>query len=190
MYINSYNPIDKLIAFLRSKELNKNFSLKNKKILDFGCGSDFKKLAKQYELCKEITLVDRVSNDFISNNIKFINYKNDLKYLRSIIEDGYYDIIILSAVIEHLDHPENVLNILKLKLNKNGVFFLTAPGKKSKFILEFMAYKLKLINAELVAEHKRYYDEKEYNILSKKTNLSIKKFYYFEFGLNTACILC
>ena len=46
--------------------------------------------------------------------------------------------------------------------------FITAPGKKSKWILEFLAYKLKLINAELIREHKRYYDKFEYEKLSSK----------------------
>ncbi len=189
MYINSYNLLDKLIAFFRSRELKKNFNIKDKKILDFGCGSNFKQLKKVYAGCKEITLVDRVADNFSDKNFTFINYKNDHKILNEKVEKNYYDLIVLTAVIEHLDKPEEILNILKLKLNDNGVFFLTAPGKRSQPVLEFLAYKLGFINAELIREHKRYYDENEYIILSKKTNLIIKKFYFFEFGMNTACIL-
>ena len=189
MYINSYNPLDKIIASFRSKELKKNFSLAEKKILDFGCGSNFKQIKKVYEKCGEITLVDRLTKDFKDGKFIFINYENDVNILKNDIKEKYYDIIVLSAVIEHLDYPEDILNILKFKLNENGVFFLTAPGKKSKPILEFLAYKLGFINADLVREHKRYYDQKEYEILSEKTNLKIKKFYFFQFGLNTVCIL-
>ena len=69
------------------------------------------------------------------------------------------------------------------------MIFITAPGKKSQWILEFIAYKLKLINAELVREHKRYYDELEYEKLSKLADTKIIKFYYFEFGLNTVCLM-
>ena len=93
------------------------------------------------------------------------------------------------AVVEHLDHPENILNMLKNKLTTDGFILLTAPGKKSKWILEFMAYRLKIINAELVREHKRYYDLDEYNKLSALINMKIIKFYFFEFGLNTVCLL-
>jgi len=189
MHINSFNLLDKLIAYLRSRELKKNFSVNNKKVLDFGCGSNFKQLKKIYKNCESTTLVDVVSDDFIENNVTFVNYKNDFNILNEKIKNNFYDFIVLSAVIEHLDKPEDILNILKNKLNKNGLFFLTAPGKKSKPILEFLAYKIGIINADLVREHKRYYDKNEYEILSKKTDLSIKKFYFFEFGLNTACIL-
>ena len=69
------------------------------------------------------------------------------------------------------------------------MLFITAPGKKSQWILEFLAYKLKLINEELTREHKRYYDKFEYEKLSKLTSMKIIKFYYFEFGLNTACLM-
>ena len=100
-----------------------------------------------------------------------------------------YDIIILSAVIEHLDKPELILNILKKRLSKDGIIFLTAPSWKSKPILEFLGYKLNIINANLVNEHKRYYDLEEYKKLSKLVGMKIKKFYFFQFGLNTVCIL-
>ena len=67
--------------------------------------------------------------------------------------------------------------------------FITAPGKKSKWILELLAYKLKLINEKLVREHKRYYDKFEYEKLSKLSDTKIIKFYYFDFGLNTVCLM-
>jgi len=189
MHSNSFNPLDKLIAYLRHRKLIKNFSLKNKKILDFGCGSNFGTLKKFYKDCEKITLVDNVADNFEDRKTTFINYQNNFNILNEKIDNNFYDLIILSAVIEHLDKPEKVINILKNKLNSNGCFFLTAPSKKSKIILEFLAFKLGVINADLVREHKRYYDENEYNILSKKTNLLIKKFYFFELGLNTMCIL-
>ena len=81
------------------------------------------------------------------------------------------------------------LRKVKRKLTNDGYIFLTAPGKKSKWILEFMAFRLKIINAELVREHKRYYDLDEYKKLSTLTNMRILKFYFFELGLNTVCLL-
>ena len=116
MHINSYNILDKIIASFRSKELKRNFSLKNKKILDFGCGSNFSQIKKLYAQCEEITLVDRITENFKDGKYSFINYDNDLNILKNNIANSHYDIIILSAVIEHLDYPENILNILKKKI--------------------------------------------------------------------------
>jgi|TARA_B100001964_G_scaffold217386_1_gene257393 2-polyprenyl-3-methyl-5-hydroxy-6-metoxy-1,4-benzoquinol methylase len=189
MHSNSFNFLDKLIAHLRSRELIKNFSLKNKKILDFGCGSDFKTLKELYKDCEKITLVDSAGDNFEDGQITFINYQNDLNTLKEKIKKNFYDLIILSAVVEHLDSPHEIINILKNKLNYNGCIFLTAPGKKSKVILEFLGFRLKIINGDLVKEHKRYYDLEEYKKLSELVNMDIKKIYFFQFGLNTVCIL-
>ena len=188
-YTNKYNILDQIISNFRSREIRKNFDLKNKKILDFGCGPNFKDLEKRYSLCSKVTLIDKIGEPFNNDKIEFINFNNDLEYLDNKIIFKDYDFIFLLAIIEHLEKPEDVIKILKKKLSDNGLLFITAPGKKSKRILELLAYKLKLINEELVREHKRYYDEFEYEKLSKLSNTKIIKFYYFEFGLNTVCLM-
>ena len=189
-YNNKYNALDKIIASFRSKEIKKNIKLKNKKILDFGCGSNFRELKERYRECANVSLVDKIGDNFNNqDNFNFIHFDGNISKLDKILPNKYYDHIFLLAVVEHLDHPENILNILKKKLTNNGFIFLTAPGKKSKWILEFMAYRLKIINAELVKEHKRYYNLDEYNKLSALTNMNIIKFYFFELGLNTVCLL-
>ena len=188
-YNNSFNSLDKLIAKLRQREMKKNISLKNKNILDFGCGSNFKKLISVYKDCQSITAIDRTGSDFKINNFYFYNYQDDLNILEKKIMRQKFDVVILGAVIEHLDKPELVLNILKKRLSDDGIIFLTAPSWASKPILEFLGYKLNIINADLVREHKRYYDLDEYKKLSKLIKMDIKKFYFFQLGLNTVCIL-
>jgi len=187
-YHNRYNILDKIIAKFRSKEITKNFNLENKKILDFGCGSNFFELKNKYSNCSKVTLIDKLGEPFKDGNTEFYNY-NDLNDLDQKITNKDYDLIFLLAVIEHFDEPENIIKILKKKISDKGIIFITAPGKKSQWILEFIAYKLKLINAELVREHKRYYDKLEYEKLSKLSDTKIIKFYYFEFGLNTVCLM-
>ncbi len=188
-YNNSYNMLDKIIAKLRSIEMKKNIVLKDKVILDFGCGSNFNKLKMIYKDCKHVIAIDRTGNDFNADKFSYLNYQNSLDILNEKVKKFQFDIIILTAVIEHLEKPEEVLNILKLRLKKDGVIFLTAPAWRAKKILEFMGYKLNIINADLVREHKRYYDKSEYEKLSNLINMKIKKFYFFQFGLNTVCIL-
>jgi|ETN02SMinimDraft_4_1059925.scaffolds.fasta_scaffold77749_2 2-polyprenyl-3-methyl-5-hydroxy-6-metoxy-1,4-benzoquinol methylase len=188
-YNNSFNSLDKLIAKLRQREMKKNISLKNKNILDFGCGSNFKKLISVYKDCQSITAIDRTGSDFKIKNFYFYNYQDDLNILEKKIMRQKFDVVILGAVIEHLDKPELVLNILKKRLSDDGIIFLTAPSWASKPILEFLGYKLNIINADLVREHKRYYDLDEYKKLSKLIKMDIKKFYFFQLGLNTVCIL-
>lgn len=186
---NTYSILDRFTAYLRDKEVQKNNNFKNISILDFGCGSNFEEIKKKYKLCSKVVLIDRWGEDFSDKNIKFFNYHDDFNIINQNLKDEKFDIIILAAVIEHLDKPEDIINFLKKYLDTNGYFLLTAPSKNSKWILEFMAYKLKIINADLVKEHKRYYNKNEYQILSKLTNLKLEKFYFFEFGLNSLAIL-
>ena len=188
-YNNKYYFVDKVIAKFRSREIKKNFNLEDKKILDFGCGSNFKELKSRYSACSKVTLIDKLGEPFRHENTEFINFNNDLNDLDQKITYKNYDFIFLLAVIEHFDEPENIIKILKKKISDDGIIFITAPGKKSQWILEFLAFKLKLINAELIREHKRYYDEFEYEKLSRLADVKIVKFYYFEFGLNTVCLM-
>ena len=71
-YNNSYNAIDKIIARLRAREMKKNISLNSKNILDFGCGSNFKKLVNIYKNCKSITAIDRTGIDFRKKKFQFL----------------------------------------------------------------------------------------------------------------------
>ena len=187
--LNKYNILDQLIAYLRNKELLKKNRLHNKNILDFGCGSNFDEIKKRYRSCSKVVLIDRWGEDFSDQNIKFFNYHDDFKIINQKLKDEKFDIIILAAVIEHLEKPEEIINLLKNYLDTDGYFLLTAPAKSSKWILEFMAYKLKIINADLVRENKRYYNKEEYERLSELTNLKLEKFYFFELGVNTLAIL-
>jgi 2-polyprenyl-3-methyl-5-hydroxy-6-metoxy-1,4-benzoquinol methylase len=188
-FLNSYNILDKIISFIRNYELLKDKRLNGKSIIDFGCGSDFEAISKRYTETSKAVLIDLYGDDFTKNKIKFINYNNNLNKIDIELKNEKFDIIILAAVIEHLDNPEVIIKYLKKFLNKNGYFLLTAPSIYSKPILEFMAFKLNIINADLVKEHKRYYNKNEYIDLAKKTESNLINFKYFLLGMNTIAIL-
>jgi 2-polyprenyl-3-methyl-5-hydroxy-6-metoxy-1,4-benzoquinol methylase len=188
-FINSYNILDKIISFIRNYELLKDKRLNGKSIIDFGCGSDFQAISKRYAETYKAVLIDLYGDDFTKNKIKFINYNNNFNKIDIQLKNEKFDIIILAAVIEHLDNPEAIIKYLKKFLNKNGYFLLTAPSIYSKTILEFMSFKLNLINADLVREHKKYYNKDEYIKLAKKTESNLINFKYFLFGMNTIAIL-
>jgi 2-polyprenyl-3-methyl-5-hydroxy-6-metoxy-1,4-benzoquinol methylase len=188
-FSNSYNILDKLISFIRNYELLKNKRIIGKKIIDFGCGSNFQNITKKYSKASRAVLIDLCGDDFIKNNIKFINYNKDLNKIDIELKNEKFDIIILAAVIEHLDNPAVIIKFLKKFLNENGYFLLTAPSIYSKPILEFMAFKLNLINADLLKEHKRYYNKDQYINLAKETESNLINFKFFFFGMNTIAIL-
>ena len=52
-----------------------------------------------------------------------------------------------------------------------------------------MAFKLHLINEDLVKEHKRYYNKDQYINLAKETESNLINFKFFLLGMNTIAIL-
>ena len=48
------------------------------------------------------------------------------------------------AVLEHLDHPIEIVKEIERILKPKGKLILTVPSRNSKPVLEFLAYKLKI----------------------------------------------
>ena len=61
---NNYNILDKIIAYLRHYELFKNQSVAGKKIIDFGCGSNFDDIFNKYQKASKVILIDIYGKNF------------------------------------------------------------------------------------------------------------------------------
>jgi len=105
-------------------------------ILDVGCGHN------SFNICKKYFLFDNY--DGIDKEIwqgKDDDYK-DLTHLFLIdleteqekidhLNDTYYDLILMSHVIEHLSNGDEVIEKLLPKLSKNGVIYIETPSVKT-----------------------------------------------------------
>jgi 2-polyprenyl-3-methyl-5-hydroxy-6-metoxy-1,4-benzoquinol methylase len=112
-----------------------NNILKNKKILDFGCGwgGFLKKIIKEklltgIELRKECIL-------YIKKNIKKIHISDNLNNLNE-----KYDVITMFHVLEHIPHQIETLKTLKTKLTKNGKIIIEVPSAND-FLLKLKEFK-------------------------------------------------
>ena len=108
--------------------------IKQKKILDVGCGS----LLETYYLCKKCH--DLTSLDLNSDQLQkyFDKYdwrgtkipKLTSKTLEELRKDKEkFDIILTFDVIEHVESLESFLNELNLLLKKEGYIFVSVPNK-------------------------------------------------------------
>jgi 2-polyprenyl-3-methyl-5-hydroxy-6-metoxy-1,4-benzoquinol methylase len=105
--------------------------LKNKDILDFGCGGGgFLKNLINYKSLSGVELSKDCIN-YIKKNIKKINISNDINSF-----DKKFDVITMFHVLEHIPQQIKILKILKSKLKKKGKIIIEVPNAKDFLILQ------------------------------------------------------
>jgi 2-polyprenyl-3-methyl-5-hydroxy-6-metoxy-1,4-benzoquinol methylase len=189
MGTQEFNWLDKLIARWRlSKVINRIDSKDN--VLDFGCGSQsffLQEIASKIDM--GVGYDFGVKDSSIGNNIKLKNLDKNYQKLRN--DKNKYNKIVMLAVLEHIE-PERVstlMAIFKEKLQNGGNIIMTTPTPAGKFVLEFMAYRLKIISENQIKDHKKYYSQKDIYKLAKVLGLKVEKYSTFQLGLNSLIVL-
>lgn len=187
MNTKNFNIVDKIIANLRMGQILKYVS-KDDVILDFGCGARSYLFKSVSEKIKNGTGVDYEVLSHKEENVEYINYKftNKLPF-----KNETFDKIFLLAVLEHikLDEVDNLFFEFSRILKDNGKIILTTPTPLSKGVLEFLAFKLKIISSAEIADHKKYYNEVEIKNITKKCGLKLVSYKLFQLGLNSCVVL-
>lgn len=178
-------PLEKLLSYFRYNRTKK--FIRNKKVLDFGCGicNWNSKFIGKYP--KFIHGVDNSLSEFDRKNSLIEIYReiNELPF-------SDYEVVLSMAVFEHIN-PFNLIKILDeiySKTSKNAIIFGTTPTPLSRPVLEILSYKMKLIDESQIRDHKVYYDDFWLKSILTKTNWGIRSYRTFQFGLNSEFILC
>ena len=178
-------PLEKLLSYFRYKRTIQ--FIKNKKVLDFGCGiSNWN--------AKFIGKYPKIIHG-VENSLSEFNRKNSLIEIYKEIKElpiSDYEVVLSMAVFEHIE-PFILIQILEQiynKTSKNAIILGTTPTPLSRPVLEVLSYKFKLIDQSQISDHKVYYDDFWLKIILKKTNWKIRKYRTFQFGLNSEFILC
>jgi len=95
-----------------------------------------------------------------------------------------FDCVTLLAVLEHLAQPEEILEEAYRILKPGGVLLLTTPTPLSQPLLEFLAFKLRLISQEEISDHKRYFSGKEIQSILHGIGYQAVELSTFQFKLN------
>ncbi len=106
------------------------------------------------------------------------------------LESESCDIITMAAVVEHLSHPREILSECFRSLKKGGKLLITTPAPLAKPILDFLAFKLHLIDENEIRDHKQYFRPKDLNRLLVAAGFEEKNIEssFFEFFLNSLTI--
>jgi 2-polyprenyl-3-methyl-5-hydroxy-6-metoxy-1,4-benzoquinol methylase len=115
--------------YRRASQFKKN--LKNKDILDFGCGwGGFLRILKNYKSLSGVELRKECIN-YIKNNIKKINISDNINSF-----DRKFDIITMFHVLEHIPYQIDTLKVLKSKLKNKGKIIIEVPHAEDFLILQ------------------------------------------------------
>jgi len=105
--------------------------LKNKNILDFGCGwGGFLRNIKNYKSLSGVELRQECLN-YVKNNFKKLNISDNVNSFKH-----KFDIITMFHVLEHIPYQIETLKVLKSKLKNNGKIIIEVPHAEDFLILQ------------------------------------------------------
>lgn len=151
-------------------------------LLDIGCGWEAKLLVQL-----EPYIRSGVGVDFKAPNIKTDKLETHSIHLSDALpfESCSFDVVTMLAVLEHLDEPIEILREVERILRPGGRLLLTVPSWYAKPVLEFLAFRLGIINKDEIADHKTYYNKKDLlHLLSQLSNMEAEKHEYFQLVFN------
>jgi ubiquinone/menaquinone biosynthesis C-methylase UbiE len=154
----------------------------NCKFLDIGCGWEAKLLLSVEPLISIGIGIDFKAPSIKTEKIQTLSITLDE---RLPFEDQSFDFITMLAVMEHLDNDIAILNECARVLKPGGGLLITVPSWHAKPILEFLSFKLKLINPSEILDHKRYYNREDLIMLVDSVDkLQVKEHKYFQWRFN------
>lgn len=178
---------EKILRKLRVKKILKRIP-SGGVVGDIGCGPEPLLLLGLREHILEGWGVDKKTfNRDWGNNIKTIQQSLDTNHSLPFPENKF-DCLVLLAVLEHLEFPQEILREAYRILKPKGIIIATTPTRMAKPILEFLAFKLNLLSKEEIKDHKRYFLKKELIDALRDSGFSEIQHHYFELGFNQEII--
>jgi len=186
MGTESFNVIDKIIAYLRSSKIKKEIR-KNDKVLDFGCGAEGRFLKYVASDVKSGVGIDYDVKNQVIGNLEFKRFKYIDKLPSKL---GNFDKVIMLAVLEHIEINKvgQLFSEFRKVLKDGGQIILTTPTKASKPLLEILA-RLRIISMAEIADHKKYYGFDDIALVASRNRLKLVSYRLFQLGLNSVAIL-
>lgn len=175
------SPVDKILRNFRIKLVIPHIK-PDIDICDIGCGGNPVLLNHLSNITTgKLVGLDLLVEDHYDNKIEF--RKADIDKSPLPIKSEEFDFISMLAVIEHLNHYNEVISECFRSLKPGGKLLITTPSPISKPILEFFA-DLGVISKVGVYDHKRYFKKNEILSLLQKHGFNKPKVWSVACGLN------
>jgi len=176
--------LDPLLRWLRVRKVFSQIPA-GCRLLDIGCGRSAWLLRRVASRIEQGVGVDFKVKAMQVENLHLIPLQltDQLPFA-----DASFDLVTMLAVLEHIEHERHILQEVRRVLKPNGRLVLTVPSIWSKPVLEFLAYRLKLIDEQEIRDHKRYYSRAQLQqVLIVETQFKGFQHHYFQLWMNNFC---
>lgn len=188
MGTKDFNALDLFICRWRSR-IVRGFVRRGDAILDFGCGHQALFLQSVQGEIREGVGIDydaAPGRPAPNVEIRAFRFQDRLPF-----PDGAFDRVALLAVIEHV--PLAAVDVLFREFHRvlrpGGQVLLTTPTPASRPLLEFLAFRLRIISAPEIADHKHYWSRADLDALAARDGFVCSTYRKFQFGLNSFAAL-
>jgi 2-polyprenyl-3-methyl-5-hydroxy-6-metoxy-1,4-benzoquinol methylase len=155
-------------------------------LLDVGCGWQARLLRDVEPYIARGVGIDRKAPAFESGKLTTI--RTELEATLP-FESCTFDVVTMLAVLEHLSDPLAMLVEVRRVLRPHGTLIVTVPSHAAKPVLEFLAFRLRLVNPAEIADHKRYFGRGDLRALCRQAGLHMLTHRYFQLGFNNFATL-
>ena len=150
--------LDKVIWHMRASRVRDNIPEPVETAGDFGCGQSAPLLRELLGkgITKKAIGID-LAPDFSAVSETLALYRGDLNEPLP-LDDNNLDVALSLATLEHLDEPDLHLREIYRILKPGGLLLLTTPSPRGKPVLEFLSYRLKIIDRREIEDHRQYFN--------------------------------
>jgi ubiquinone/menaquinone biosynthesis C-methylase UbiE len=154
-------------------------------LLDIGCGPKAAFLRSVSPRLHQGVGVDFKVQPFQAGNLQV----SQLKFSGQLpFQDGSFDVVTMLAVLEHIEQEQAMLQEIYRVLVPGGKLVLTVPSVWAQPVLEFLAYRLKIVSEAEIRDHKRYYDRQRlHRVLVAEAGFQNFRHRYFQLWMNNFC---
>lgn len=181
-------PLERLLTHLRTRKILP--FIKGANVLDFGCGAYLRTLRIIGKLTAARYGIDSVfastgshrTPDGIGVAASFQDLANMLNS-----DEVKINCIVSLACFEHLEYEQcrGVLRELSRLSAPQAILVGTVPTPAAKPVLEFISYKLRLIDRSQIEDHKVYYDRDSFVRMIHGTGWALTQYKRFQLGMNS-----